>query len=72
MLLRAMNSGTNIGIAEFATHGGLTIAFFALAGLGAYALLCCDLQARRLSKYQSVPEPRRTSHSHGHSEVGGR
>jgi hypothetical protein len=41
MLLRAMNSGTNIGIAEFATHGGLTIAFFVLAGLGAYAAKKC-------------------------------
>ncbi|HZM97707.1 MAG TPA: hypothetical protein VFB92_30005 [Vicinamibacterales bacterium] len=41
MLLQAMNSGTNIGIAEFSTHGGLTIVFFVLAGLGAYAAKKC-------------------------------
>ena len=37
MLLKAMNNGTNIGIAEFSTHGGLTVVFFVLAGLGADA-----------------------------------
>jgi hypothetical protein len=41
MLLRAMSSGAHIGIAEFSTHGGLTIAFFVLAGLGAYAAKKC-------------------------------
>jgi hypothetical protein len=33
MLLQAMNSGTNIGIGEFSTHGGLTVVFFVLAVL---------------------------------------
>ena len=41
MLLRAMSSGAHIGIAEFSTHGGLTIAFFVLAGLGAYLAKKC-------------------------------
>ena len=41
MLLRAMSSGAHIGIAEFSTHGGLTIAFFVLAGLGTYAAKKC-------------------------------
>ena len=41
MLLRAVSSGAHIGIAEFSTHGGLTIAFFVLAGLGAYAAKKC-------------------------------
>lgn len=41
MLLRAMSSGAHIGIAEFSTHGGLTIAFFVLAGLGAYVAKKC-------------------------------
>jgi hypothetical protein len=41
MLLRAMGSGAHIGIAEFSTHGGLTIAFFVLAGLGAYVAKKC-------------------------------
>jgi hypothetical protein len=41
MLLSAMNGGTNIGIAEFSTHGGLTIAFFALAGAGVYVAKKC-------------------------------
>jgi hypothetical protein len=41
MLLRAMSSGAHIGIAEFSTHGGLTIAFFAVAGLGAYVAKKC-------------------------------
>ena len=41
MLIRAMSSGAHIGIAEFSTHGGLTIAFFVLAGLGAYVAKKC-------------------------------
>jgi hypothetical protein len=41
MLLPAMSGVTRIGIAEFVTHGGLTIVFFALAGLGAYAAKKC-------------------------------
>ena len=41
MLLRAINSGAPIGIAEFSTHGGLTIVFFVLAGLAAYAAKKC-------------------------------
>jgi len=41
MLLRAMSSGAHIGIAEFSTHGGLTIAFFVLAGLGAHVAKKC-------------------------------
>ena len=41
MLLQAMNSGANIGLAEFSTHGGLTIVFFVLAGSGAYAAKKC-------------------------------
>ena len=41
MLLQAMNSGTDIGIAEFATHGGLTVVFFVLAASGAYAAKKC-------------------------------
>jgi hypothetical protein len=41
MLLPAMSGGTNIGIAEFSTHGGLTIVFFVLAGIGAYVAKKC-------------------------------
>lgn len=41
MLLQAVNRGANIGIAEFSTHGGLTIVFFVLAVLGAYAAKRC-------------------------------
>ena len=41
MLLRAMGSGAHIGIAEFSTHGGLTIAFFVFAGLSAYVAKKC-------------------------------
>jgi len=41
MLLRAMGSGAPIGIAEFSTHGGLTIAFFVFAGLSAYVAKKC-------------------------------
>ena len=41
MLLPAMSGGANIGIAEFSTHGGLTIVFFVLAGIGAYVAKKC-------------------------------
>lgn len=41
MLLSATNGGTNIGVAEFSTHSGLTIAFFALAGASAYVAKRC-------------------------------
>ena len=37
MLLAGINSGATGGIAELATHSGLTIAFFVLAGAAAYA-----------------------------------
>ena len=40
MLLPA-SGGTNIGIAEFSTHSGLTIVFFVLAGIGAYVAKKC-------------------------------
>jgi hypothetical protein len=41
MLLSSMSGGASIGIAEFSTHSGLTIAFFVLAGIGAYAAKKC-------------------------------
>jgi asparagine N-glycosylation enzyme membrane subunit Stt3 len=41
LLLQAMNRGATIGIAEFATHGGLTLVLFVLAGLGAYSAKKC-------------------------------
>jgi hypothetical protein len=41
MLVVAFDSGANIGMAEFSTHSGLTIAFFVLAGLGVYAAKKC-------------------------------
>lgn len=41
MLLVAIASGADIGMAEFSTHGGLTIVFFVLAGLGAYVAKKC-------------------------------
>ena len=41
VLLQGMNSGANIGIAELSTHGGLTVAFFVLAGSGVYAAKKC-------------------------------
>lgn len=41
MLLRGMSSGTSIGIAEFSTHGGLTIVFLLFAGLGIYVAKKC-------------------------------
>jgi hypothetical protein len=40
-LLGAMSRGESIGIAEFATHCGLTIVFLVLAGLGAYRAKKC-------------------------------
>ena len=40
-LLPAVSGGTNIGIAEFSTHGGLTIVLFVLAGLSAYVAKKC-------------------------------
>ena len=36
LLFSAMSAGASIGIAEFATHSGLTVVFFVLAGLCAY------------------------------------
>lgn len=41
MLLPAVSGSANIGIAEFSTHGGLTIVFFVLAGLSAYVAKKC-------------------------------
>jgi hypothetical protein len=41
MLLVGIGSGAPIGVAEFATHSGLTLVFFVLAGLGAYAAKKC-------------------------------
>lgn len=41
MLLVGLNSGTTIGLAEFSTHSGLTVVFFVLAGLSAYAAKKC-------------------------------
>jgi hypothetical protein len=40
-LLQALNSSAAIGVAELSTHSGLTIAFFLLAGLGAYLAKRC-------------------------------
>ena len=41
MLLPTMSGGTNVGIAEFSTHGGFTVVFFVLAGIGAYVAKKC-------------------------------
>jgi hypothetical protein len=41
MLLVGINSDAVIGIAEFSTHGGLTLVFFVLAGLCAYVAKKC-------------------------------
>ena len=41
MLFRALNSGAAIGVAEASTHSGLTIAFFVVAGSGAYLAKKC-------------------------------
>ena len=40
-LFQASNSGAAIGLAEVSTHIGVTIAFFVLAGLGAYLAKKC-------------------------------
>ena len=40
-LFQALNSGVAIGVAEVSTHSGLTIAFFVLAGFGAYLAKKC-------------------------------
>ena len=40
-LFQAVNSDAAIGVAEASTHSGLTIAFFVLAGLGAYFAKKC-------------------------------
>ena len=40
-LLVAVSSGADIGVTEFSTHSGLTIAFFVLAGLSAYVAKKC-------------------------------
>jgi hypothetical protein len=41
MLFHALNSGAAIGVAEVATHSGLTVASFVLAGSGAYLAKKC-------------------------------
>jgi asparagine N-glycosylation enzyme membrane subunit Stt3 len=41
MLLPAFDDGATIRVAEFSTHSGLTILFFALAGIGAYVAKKC-------------------------------
>jgi hypothetical protein len=41
MLLAGTRSVASIGVAEFSTHGGLTLAFFVLAGVGAYVAKKC-------------------------------
>jgi hypothetical protein len=41
MLLPAISGSADVGIAEFSTHSGLTLALFVLAGLGAYAAKKC-------------------------------
>ena len=41
VLLVAVSSGADIGMAEFLTHSGLTIVFFAVAGLSAYVAKKC-------------------------------
>jgi len=41
MLLVAMSSGAEIGLAEFSTHSGLTVVFVVLAGLSAYGAKKC-------------------------------
>ena len=41
MLLVAIRSDADIGMAEFSTHSGLTIVFFALAGLSAFVAKKC-------------------------------
>jgi hypothetical protein len=41
MLLPVFNGAAPIGIAEFSTHGGLTILFFVFAVIGAYVAKKC-------------------------------
>jgi hypothetical protein len=41
ILLVAISTDADIGVAEFLTHSGLTIGLFALAGLGAYVAKKC-------------------------------
>ena len=41
MLLVAMSSGAEIGLAEFSTLSGLTVVFVVLAGLSAYGAKKC-------------------------------
>jgi len=41
ILLVAMSSGADIGMAELSTHSGLTMVFFVLAGLCAYLAKKC-------------------------------
>ena len=41
MLLVGISSGAPIGVAEFATHSGLTLVFFVFAGLGAFVAKKC-------------------------------
>jgi hypothetical protein len=40
-LLQAIDNGTPVGMAEFSTHGGLTVVFFVLAGSSAYVAKKC-------------------------------
>ena len=42
VLLVAISTDADVGLAEFLTHSGLTIGFFALAGLGAYVAKKCS------------------------------
>ena len=41
MLLTGLSAGADVGIAELSTHSGLTVAFFAMAGVGAYVAKKC-------------------------------
>jgi hypothetical protein len=41
MLLGGMSRGASIGVSEFVTHSGLTLAFLVLAGLSAYRAKKC-------------------------------
>jgi hypothetical protein len=41
MLVVGVSRGADIGLAEFSTHSGLTLAFFVLAGLSAYVAKTC-------------------------------
>ena len=41
MLVPVLNDSATVGIAEFSTHSGLTILFFALAGMSAYVAKKC-------------------------------